>query len=177
MPRYSTERKLAVLEKLLPPHNFSVNQIAEQEGISVTALSLGRRQACAPYGKGQHSYNWRKTARMEGKPVPGSRNPTPEDWPAEAKFAVVMETASLNEAELAEYCRAKGLYAEQIGRWKTAAYEGLSQPKKTPPSQLNHREIRKLKRQLARKDKALAEAAALLILQKKFQALWEDEDN
>ena len=160
MPRFSPERKLAVLEKLLPPHNFSVNQVAEQEGISVAAL-----------------YNWRKTARLEGKPVPGSRNPTPEDWPSEAKFAVVMETASLNEAELAEYCRAKGLYSEQIGRWKAAACEGLSQPKKTPPSQLNHREIRKLKRQLARKDKALAEAAALLILQKKFQALWEDEDN
>ena len=55
---------------------------------------------------------------LEGKPVPGSRNPTPDNWPAEAKLAVVMETASLNEAELAEYCRAKCLYSEQIGRWK-----------------------------------------------------------
>lgn len=37
-------------------------------------------------------------------------------------------------------------------------------------------ELAKLKREVGRKDKALTEAAALLVLQKKFRALWEDEE-
>lgn len=45
--------------------------------------------------------------------MPGNKS-TPEQWLAEAKFATVLETASLNEAELSEYCREKGLYVEQV---------------------------------------------------------------
>jgi transposase-like protein len=160
MPRYSMERKQAVLDKLLPPHNLSVNDVARREGISAAAL-----------------YNWRKKAKQEGRPVPGNRKPTPEDWSAKDKFAVVLETASLNDHELSEYCRSKGLYPEQIERWKDDFIDGMDQSPKVSPNQMIHRKVRKLEREVRRKDKALAEAAALLILQKKFQTLWEDEEN
>ena len=161
MTRYSIERKSAVLDKLLPPQNLSIPQVAEQEGISVAAL-----------------YNWRKQARLEGKPVPGSRKQTPEDWSSQDKFAVVMETASMNEAEIAEYCRSKGLYPEQLKRWKQAFIQGLEQVKPDTENKESRKKIKKLEKELQRKDKALAEAAALLILQKKVQALWaEDEDS
>jgi len=161
MTRYSIERKSAVLDKLLPPQNLSIPQVAEQEGISVAAL-----------------YNWRKQARLEGKPVPGSRKQTPEDWSSQDKFAVVMETASMNEAEIAEYCRSKGLYPEQLKRSKQAFIQGMDSSKPDTESKESRKKIKKLEKELLRKDKALAEAAALLILQKKVQALWaEDEDS
>jgi len=160
MSRYSEERKMAVLDKMLPPHNMSVSQVSTQEGISVAAL-----------------YNWRKQARLEGKPVPGSRKPTPDDWSPQDKFAVTMETASLTAQELSEYCRSKGLYPEQIERWKQAFIQGFSPSKAGPELKAAQKEIQQLKKDMTRKDKALAETAALLVLQKKFRALWEAEES
>ncbi len=92
MPSYSEERKAAVLKKLLPPLNRSVPDVAKEEGISEQTL-----------------YNWRRQLRDKGLPVPGNEHNS-EQWSAEARFAVVVETAALSEAELSEYCRKKGLY-------------------------------------------------------------------
>lgn len=160
MSRYSEERKVAVLDKMLPPHNLTISEVAAQEGIS---------EACL--------YNWRKQAKLEGRPVPGSRKPTPEDWSSQDKFAVMMETASLTAQELSEYCRSKGLYPEQIERWKQTFIQGFSPSKSEPSTKAAQREIQDLKKQITRKDRALAETAALLVLQKKFRALWEAEES
>ena len=78
-----------------------------------------------------------------------------------------------------QYCRSKGLYPEQIARWKQACIEGTSSQnprEQATDSQLKiaRKQIRDLEKDLRRKEKALAESAALLILQKKFNALWED---
>jgi len=160
MPRYSLERKTAVLDKMLPPHNLSIPEVASQEGISAGCL-----------------YNWLKQARMEGRPVPGSRKSTPDDWPSQDKMAVVIETASLNAQELGEYCRSKGLYPEQISRWKEAFIQALGPAKPDAETKETRKKILKLEKEILRKDKALAEAAALLILQKKVQALWGDGES
>ncbi len=109
MPRYSQERKNAVLKKLLPPNNLSVPEVSQAEGISEGAL-----------------YNWLSQVREGGSAVPGSRASNAEQWSGEAKFAVVLETQPMNEAEKAEYCREKGLYAEQIERWRIACIAGAS---------------------------------------------------
>ena len=83
----------------------------------------------------------------------------------------------MNEAEKAEYCRQKGLYLEQIEHWRIACLAGMSNKEPTNDSLKDARnEIKQLKRKVHRKDRALAESAALLVLSKKFQALWEDED-
>jgi transposase-like protein len=160
MPRYSDERKTAILDKLLPPHNLSIPVVANQEGISAGCL-----------------YTWLKQARREGRPVPGSRKLTPDDWPSQDKLAVVIETASLSAEELSEYCRAKGLFPEQIASWKQACVQGLGAPKPESDSKETRKKVLKLEKEILRKDKALAEAAALLILQKKVQALWADEES
>lgn len=160
MSHYSSERKIAILDKMLPPHNLTVREVAHREGVGEATL-----------------YNWRKQAKQEGRPVPGSRKPTPDDWSSQDKFAVVLETASLNAQELSEYCRAKGLYPEQVERWKQSCVEGLGAPKPENDSKENRKKILKLEKEVLRKDKALAEAAALLILQKKFQALWEEGES
>lgn len=104
-----------------------------------------------------------------------------EDWSSEDKFAVVLETASLNAAELAEYCRRKGLFAEQIATWKAvcgAANANAAQKAREVREQSkdDKKRIRELEKDLNRKEKALAEAAALLILRKKAQAIWGDKE-
>ncbi|WJV63914.1 IS3 family transposase [Pectobacteriaceae bacterium C52] len=152
MKRYSPERKAAVLAKLLPPYNMTVTALAQQEGISEATL-----------------YHWRVQAKLEGKPVPGA-NKTTDLWSTEARFAVIVETATLSEAELGEYCRRKGLYPEQIAQWKQ---DFLQTPQvDTRQSQKQaQKKIKGLERELARKEKALAEAAALLVLRKKPESV------
>ena len=165
MPHYSVERKASVLKKLLPPHNLSVSEVSELEGISEATL-----------------YNWRLQAKRQGVAVPGSGKTT-DNWSAEAKFAVVVETATMNESELSEYCRSKGLYPEQIKTWKQACIEGqldeaARRKQEREQAKQDKKKIKELERELKRKEKALAETAALLVLRKKLNALWgENEDD
>jgi transposase-like protein len=164
MTRYSPERKEAVIRRMMPPENTPVPVLVEETGISDVTL-----------------YHWRKQARAKGLVVPGDgRNP--ENWSPEDKFAVVLETASLNEAELAEYCRKKGLFVEQIAVWKQNCLQGNASAAEhsraeKKQARLARKEVKQLKRELRRKEKALAETAALLALRKKMHAIWgEDED-
>ena len=165
MPRYSEEFKEQIVRKMMPPNAQSVAQISRDTGVSEQAL-----------------YNWRNQYRHEGKAVPADPS-NPENWSGAKKLAVVIETAAFNEQQLSEYCRRKGLYPEQITRWKEAAIDGnesSSRPLTKAEMQAlkkDRKKIRRLEKELGRKDKALAEAAALLILQKKAQAIWgEPED-
>ena len=158
MPRYSEERKAAVLKKPLPPQNRSVTSVAAEEGISDVTL-----------------YSWLKQCREQGMPVPGNRN-TGEDWSPEAKLAVVIETASMSEAELSAYCREKGLYPEQVQRWKEACLQGAGMQQDRDKAdqkqkQESRKTIKKLKAEVRRKDKALAETTSLLVLSKKARSL------
>ncbi len=162
MKHYSPERKEAVVRKLLPPHNLTVAEVSKQEGISKAAL-----------------YNWRNQTRLKGVPVPGP-NKRSDEWSAEAKFSVVVETAALNEVELSQYCREKGLYPEQIKAWKQDCLEGFSSSPKRKRQELKEskadkKRVRQLERELRRKEKALAEAAALLVLRKKLNAFYGEE--
>ena len=103
-------------------------------------------------------------------PSPGSATALSSD----DKFGVVLETARLNEHELGEYCRAKGLFVQQVQAWRqrcTAANATGPSRAEQGPVREQAREIRQLRTALQRKDQALAEAAALLLLQKKVQAL------
>jgi len=164
MNRYSAERKESVIQKMMPPHNIPIPQLAKESGISDVTL-----------------YNWRKQARVEGIAVPADGK-NPEKWSSEDKFAIVLEAASLNEAELAEYCRQKGLYVEQIAAWRKACLQAnANSAAQTKAEQKQVRKdrnkIKKLERELHRKDKALAETAALLVLQKKAQAIWGDGED
>ena len=164
MTRYSRERKEAVLKKLLPPFNATVAEIARQEDISIQTL-----------------YAWRDKAKKAGVPVPG-KSPTTEDWSAETKLAVVLETTVLTESELGEYCRKKGLYPEQVKRWKEESLSGFQSSQaqnKTARIQAkaDREEIKALKKELRIKEKALAETAALLVLRKKLSALWEEDED
>jgi len=111
--------------------------------------------------------------------VPGDKK-LPDNWPAEARFAVVLETAALSEIELSEYCRRKGLYPEQVSAWRLACITGQQTEKaqrqaEREQAKTDKKRIRELERELRRKDKALAETAAILVLRKKLNAYWGDD--
>ncbi|VUT02532.1 hypothetical protein SB6419_01728 [Klebsiella spallanzanii] len=99
-----------------------------------------------------------------------------EQWPAEARFAAIVETATLSEAEIAEYCRKKGLYPEQLQQWKQDFLQVPSAPINKAAMQAVQKENKQLKKELVRKEKALAEAAAILVLRKKLNALYGEPD-
>jgi transposase len=164
MSKYSEEFKEQAVRKMMAPNAKTVAQVSRETGVSEQTL-----------------YNWRNQLRHEGKAVPADPS-NPEHWSGESKLAVVIETAGLNEAELAEYCRRKGLYVEQITRWREAAIAGAQTLRPLSAEgrrelQQDRKKIRKLEKELKRKDKALAEAAALLVLQKKAQAIWGDGED
>ena len=112
--------------------------------------------------------------------MPANQN-KPDQWVAEDKLAVVIETAAFNENQLSEYCRSKGLYSEQVNEWKVAALSGYQdQHQQKKQNRQNHQQdknkIKQLETELRRKEKALAETAALLVLSKKCQAIWGESE-
>jgi transposase-like protein len=164
MKSYSLERKAAILKKLLPPLNMSVAELSRQENISNVTL-----------------YAWRKQMRERGHVVPGSQL-SPEQWSAEAKVAVVAETLTLSEVELSEYCRKRGLFPNQVKMWKEACLNSQRPAVKSSAAareetRQDKKRIRSLEKELHRKDRALAEAAALLVLRKKLNAFWGERND
>jgi transposase len=151
-----------------PPQRQSVAQISQELGIHIATL-----------------YNWRNNWRLQGEVVPASGK-DPEGWSATDKFTVVLETAGFNTTELNAYCRERGLFPEQVDHWRKAATDANEKPMLSLREQKeleklraqDQKEIKQLKQELHRKEKALAEAAALLIAAKKIQAFWgEDGDD
>ncbi len=105
----------------------------------------------------------------------------PQDWTDKEKLNMVIRCGSMSEVEINQYCREQGLYAHHINQWKDELGGGEMTNKPATNAAENRRlknENKALKKELQRKEKALAEAAALLILQKKGQAIWgNDEDS
>jgi transposase-like protein len=155
---YPSAFKAKVIQRMQEA-DLSVQELAQQIGVSESTLFRWRRLA-----GGDRVYAMTKKTK-------GRR---PEDWSAEEKLAAVLETASLSEEELGAYLRRKGLHKVQLARWRQAMLGGLSARSKQDAAA--KRRIRELEKELRRKDKALAEAAALLVLKKKAQEIWGDED-
>ena len=120
--------------------------------------------------------NWMKTEAVNKRSVTPVKDRRPQDWSAEEQLLALHETHGLLGESLNAWCREKGLFAHHLSGWKAAF---CAESKTGMSGARDLRELRdengQLKREIVRKDKALAEAAALLILQKKFRALWEDE--
>jgi len=152
---YSKERRAAVIAKMQPPDRLSIPSLSREEGISEATL-----------------YKWRSEARAQRRLAQDAV--APAGWTSRDKFAAVVETASLNAEALAAYCRERGLCPEQIAAWR-AAFNDWARETAAGQFRLSRKDrkrVRELERELARKEKALAEAAALLTLRKKAAAIW-----
>ena len=159
MQYYPEDFKKAMVVKMSGPEAQSATSLAEQTGVSQSSLSRWLR-----------SY---ATVRVEGESMKQRR---PQDWSAEEKLEALLEYERISEQQRGEFLRGKGLYEATLEKWKKEMLEGLKiKPfvggKKDP----QRKRIAALERELRRKEAALAEAAALLVLKKKADAIWGEE--
>lgn len=161
--KYSTAFKQAAVQKYLRRGNRQVNEVLDEIGISSPTL-----------------YQWRD----EFANVAGMKKSTkPQSRPANEKLKLLMEYDSLSGEKRGEFLRKNGLHAENLEEWRRQIQEALTPSKKQQkkPVELlaEQQKVKQLERELRRKDKALAEASALLILKKKADLIWgtreEDE--
>jgi transposase-like protein len=157
MRTYSEEFKAKVIAQMLPPHNRGIAELAQAMGIPKDTLYTwrskhqGMREAVSAKGKGTDGFS------------------------SAEKFQLVVESAALTEQELGEFCRRRGLFAEQLAAWREACQiANECRPRREEQAQQRElsKQVKQLESELRRKEKALAEAAALLILQKKVHAIW-----
>ena len=113
-------------------------------------------------------YRWRDAAQKKGLSAT-TKYKNADKWSSQDKFTVVLETANLSEIEFSEYCRQKGIYPEQVREWKEACINANDNVKEN--NTRANKELREIEKDLARKEKALAETAALLVLRKKANAI------
>lgn len=162
-----------MVQKMCGPRAVSAYALAREEGISQPTLSRWKRQAGTLSGMTTRD---KKTEAQEK-----TTRKRPQDWSLDEKLQAVLEASSLSDEELGTYLRSKGLHEGTLNQWRTqvAGALGRTQPKNKKSRELKESEkrVRKLERDLKRKNAALAETAALLVLKKKAQAIWGDEDD
>jgi transposase len=170
--RFTQSFKIQAVEKVLERTNdLTIKDIADDLGVGHSTLgkwiALAQKQKLEPLQDN-------KVHRM-------TKEKRPQDWSAEEKLNMVIACASLDEEKASELCREQGIFPHHIKQWKQDLISGQVTSIKEN-TQSDNKTLRKenkvLKKELNRKDKALAETAALLVLQKKVKAIWgNDEDN
>jgi transposase-like protein len=164
--RFSQSFKMQAVEKALNRSNETTQQeIADELGIGLSTL-----------GK------WIIKSRNNELEALSSNMMTqdkrPQEFSLEERLELIIRCSSLDEAQVSQLCREEGIFPHHIKQWKTDFTKGQRVSKNPTESKKLKAEIKILKREINRKDKALAETAALLVLQKKVQAIWgSDEDN
>ena len=167
--RYSTAFKAKMVQKMTGPAGMSARALAQDVGLDQTTLSRWLREAAATVQPMDSKQAQPEVSRVVRRP---------QDFTAQEKLAVVLEAASVPEHELGEFLRRKGLHQAHLNQWRAAALDGLQNSRRSKKAPGNEaKRIRALEKELRRKDKALAETAALLILKKKALAIWGDEDD
>lgn len=137
--------------RMLPPESASAEEVGREVGVSADTLKRWRSETLS---------------RPERERV----------WTAAARFDAVVTTASMDESAKSSWCRANGVYLHDLVAWRQSATQALAEPEeaRASPSQTKEdgRRIKELERDLRRKNAALAETAALLVLSKKMEALF-----
>jgi transposase len=173
MPKaYSAQFRDEIIQKLTSPRGPSVEELSAKVGAHKSTLSRWLREATTMRDVTKNDDEGRAT-----RPPRGARRP--QDWTPHEKLQVVQEAATLEGSALGGFLRQKGIHEADLSQWREqvagAALSALSgSPKQRSTDQ---KRIRKLESELRRKEKALAEAAALLVLSKKAQALWGDDED
>ncbi len=116
-----------------------------------------------------------KADRDRSRTKAGLQSKRPQDWSLTDRFQILMESHDLDEEALNAFCREKGIFRHHLEQWQTAFTAVGAVDARSQLRELKDKN-KALGRELNRKEKALAEAAALLVLQKKYQALWEEKD-
>ncbi len=157
MARYGQAFKDRAVARLLPPQSAAVEAVAREVGIGARTLE-----------------RWREA--VQSRPARGRA------WTAAGRLEVVISTAAMDEAGRSAWCREHGMYPLELDKWRASATAALAEPEEARASpqatRQDKKRIKELERDLLRKDRALAETAALLVLSKKVAAIFnkaEDE--
>lgn len=160
---YSQEFRDSVVRRALAPGAPTLECLTNELGLGKSTISRWIEKASS-------------VGDMSRRKVKGRR---PNDRTPAEKLQLVIEATALSDDELGEFLRRNGIHSAQLEQWRKDALTGLGAPlrqssiKNSPES----KRIRELEREVTRKDKALAETAALLVLKKKAQAIWGEEDD
>ena len=164
MREYSKEMKEAIVAKICRPGGFTYTQVARESGIAPSTV-----------------HGWVK--RLGGPTQMKHVKKFGKVRSAEEKLKLVFESQNLSEADLGEFVRRNGIFASDLESWKAEAIFELKsvsrgRPKLDPEIVKLRAENTKLQKDLRRKDKALAEASALIILKKRAEEIWgKDEED
>lgn len=155
-----------MIQKMLSPGGPSAYALAVETNVSQSTLSRWKREALTLDDMGNKK-----------KPSSGKRGR--KRWSVEERLRLVHEASQLSDEELGAFLRREGVHASQLEQWREVLHEAFG--KQTPEGRRREQEIlrenRALKRDLDRKEKALAESAALLWLKKKAEEIWGDGDD
>lgn len=151
MARYGEAFRNRVVARLLPPESANVGAVAKEIGVSMSTLERWREQA-------------------QTRPALGRA------WSAGARLDALITVAAMDEAGKNAWCREHGVYPAELDTWRSNAMSALAQPEEARASpqatRQDKKRIKELERELLRKDRALAETAALLVLSKKVAAIF-----
>lgn len=164
--RYSEKFKKRMIDRLVGPNRVSANALSKEVGVCQTTLSYWLRNA------------GNVPAVTDEKTKPSARRP--EDWTPKEKLEAVLEAEGMAETELGLWLRRKGLKEQHLREWRATLAQraqAVFAPPEVRPNAQSRKRVKELERELKRKDKALAETAALLVLQGKMEALWAAEDD
>ena len=153
MPQYSPAFKSRMLRRLIGPSAVSANALAQEVGVGQPLLSRWLR---------------------ESRTVEGMASSKKRKWTGAEKLRVVIAARGLSESERGALLRREGLHEAELGAWESAAEAALNEVGRRPARSADTHRIQELERELRRKNAALAETAALLVLKKKVQEIWGD---
>lgn len=144
---------------MLPPESISPSKLSVETGISQSTLSTWKTKATVSQLKGSNTAN--------------------KSISSKEKFLIVMETYTMSESDLARYCRENALYVQEVKQWRYSCVAANDKTQNTTESQNIQEQLKEekkrskdLEKDLRRKEKALAETAALLVLRKKLDAIF-----
>ncbi len=157
MAIYSEEFKKSIVKKILSNPAISMRYVAKENGLAFST-----------------THGWLKKYGNDIQNPCDSLKKSPKDWTLEERFNILLETSSLTEEACGIYCRQKGIYQYQLNEWREIFMKTKMDTKHEELVELKilRAENKALKKELNRKDRALAETSALLILKKKADYLW-----
>ena len=156
MPQYSPAFKSRMLRRLIGPSAMSANALAKEVGVNQVLLS-----------------RWLRESRTVEDMASSKKN---RKWTGAEKLRVVIAARGLSETALGALLRREGVHETELTAWQAVAEAALTDVSSRAPRSAETQRIQELERELRRKDAALAETAALLVLKKKVQAIWGDGD-
>ena len=156
--RYSDEFRHRVVAEVLPPKSRPVVEVSEEHGISSWSL-----------------YRWKKAVK-NGTLDHGAMKPS--ERPLAEKLSLLLEGTRVAEDQRGEWLRGRGLHSEHLSLYEQEIRDVMTEKEKRQREEIEllRKHTKRLERELSRKDKALAEMAALMALKKKLDLLYGKED-